>query len=306
MADRLPSLGALRAFEAAARHLSLTRAAEELHVTPAAISHQVKALEDDLGMRLFERDGRRLALTPEARAGLAELRRGFDLVAEGVRRIRDSRSVPMLRISAEPSFAGMWLVPRLGRFRERHPELDVLIDASDRLADFERDRVDVALRWGGGRYAGLVSERLFEETVFPICHPRLLEGPHALTTPADLAHHTLIHLDWEQEKGRWPHWRDWLDAAGAPEVDASRGLRFTAHGDCVRAAAEGSGVTLTTDAAVIDDLRLGRLVRPFALGLETDVQLYLVMRPDRADEPHIAAFRAWLLEAAAASVRGEG
>jgi len=299
MKDRLPSLGALRAFEAAARHLSLTRAAEELHVTPAAISHQVKALEDDLGLRLFERDGRRLVPTAEARAGLAELRRGFDLVNEGVRRIRASRANPMLRVSAEPTFAGMWLVPRLARFRERHPGLDVLIDASDRLADFERDNIDVALRWGGGRYPGLTSLRLFEETVFPVCHPRLLDGEPGLARPDDLARHTLIHLDWPDEKGDWPHWHDWLAAAGVTSVaDPERGLHFTAHSDCLRAAVEGQGVTLTTDALVVDDLRSGRLVRPFDLALQTDVQLYLVMRPDRADEPQIAAFRDWILEAA--------
>ncbi len=302
MADRLPSLGALRAFEAAARHLSLTRAAEELNVTPAAVSHQVKALEQDLGFTLLERSGRHLVPTSEARAGLAELRRGFDLVTEGVRRMRASRANPMLRITAEPTFAGMWLVPRLARFRERHPDLDVLIDAGDRLADFERDAVDVGIRWGSGRYPGLTAIRLFREQVFPVCHPSLLEGEPGLARPGDLAHHTLIHLDWPRDKGDWPDWRSWLDAAEAAGVDPERGLRFTAHSDALRAAVEGQGVALTTDSLVVDDLRSGRLVRPFALALETDVQMFLVFRPDRADEPAIAAFREWIVDAAAESV----
>jgi len=302
MSDRFPSLGALRAFEAAARHLSLTRAAEELHVTPAAISHQVKTLEDDLGLRLFDRTGRRLALTAEARAGLAELRRGFDLLGEGVRRIRASRSNPMLRITSEPTFAGMWLVPRLARFRAQCPELDVLIDASDRLVDFDRDGIDVGIRWGGGKYPGLTALRLYEELVFPVCHPRLMEGEHGLHEPADLAAQTLIHLDWPKEMGDWPDWRQWLAAAGQPEGLADRGLHFTAHSDCLRAAVEGQGVALASDLLVIDDLRSGRLVRPFALALDTDVQMFLVCRPDRADEPAITAFRDWIREEIAATV----
>lgn len=302
MFERLPSLGALRAFEAAARHLSLTRAAEELHVTPAAISHQIKALEDDLGLRLFDRTGRRLALTAEARAGLAELRRGFDLLGEGVRRIRASRSNPMLRITAEPTFAGMWLVPRLSAFRRLHPELDVLIDASDRLVDFERDGIDIGIRWGGGRYAGLFSVRLFDEQVFPVCHPRLLQGEHPLRTLEDLAFHTLIHLDWPKELGDWADWKKWLGEAGADTALADRGLHFTSHSDCLRAAVDGQGITLASDSLVVDDLRSGRLVRPFALALDTDVQMFLVFRADRADEPAIKAFREWIVAEAAAAL----
>ena len=302
MSGRLPSLSALRAFEAAARHLSLTRAAEELFVTPAAISHQIKALEDDLGLRLFDRTGRRLALTVEARAGLAELRRGFDLLGEGVRRIRDSRANPMLRITSEPTFAGMWLVPRLSAFRRLHPELDVLIDASDRLVDFDRDSIDAGIRWGGGRYAGLQSVRLFDEQVFPVCHPSLLQGEHPLNTVDDIAFHTLIHLDWPKEYGEWADWRQWLSAAGGNVGLADRGLHFTAHSDCLRAAVDGQGITLTSDSLVVDDLRSGRLVRPFGLALDTDVQMFLVFRADRAGEPAITAFRGWIVAEAAATL----
>jgi len=295
MSVRLPSLSALRAFEAAARHLSLSRAAEELRVTPAAISHQIKALEDDLGIKLFDRRTRRLALTREARAGLAELRRGFDLVTEGVRHIRDSRRRAMLRITVETTFAATWLVPRLAAFRHQHDDLDVLLDASDRVADFERDDVDIGIRWGGGRYRGLEALPLFEDRVFPVCHPSLIDGEPGLHKPEDLTHHTLLHLDWPKEKGEWPDWAAWLEAAGVKEIDADRGLHFNVHSMALRAAVEGHGVALATDSLVIDDLRSGRLVRPFDLTLDTDVQMYLVYRKDRAEEPAIAAFRNWIV-----------
>ncbi len=299
MSERMPSLGALRAFEAAARHLSLTRAAEELHVTPAAVSHQIKVLEDDLGIRLFDRENRRLSLTTEARAGLDELRRGFDLVTDGVRRIRESRASPLLRVTSETTFAGSWLVPRLADFRAECPDLDVLIDASDRLADFERGGVDIGIRWGGGNYPGLVADKLFgEEAVFPVCHPSLLEGKHGLREPGDLVHHTLIHLDWPAEQGAWPNWRMWLDAAGVDNVDATRGLRFTAHSHAIRATMDCQGVVMATLSLVGDDLRSGALARPFDLSLAADTQMYLVYRPDRADEPAIKAFRDWALKAA--------
>ncbi len=295
MSDRLPSLVALRAFEAAARRMSLTRAAEELHVTPAAVSYQVKAIEDDLGIRLFDRKNRRLTPTPEARAGLTELRRGFDLITEGVRRIRASQANPMLRVTSEPTFAGSWLVPRLAKFRQDCPDLDVMIDASDRLVDFEREAIDIGIRWGGGRYPGLASEQLFEdEEVFPVCHPKLLSGEHPLKEPADLRHHTLVHLDWPQTQGEWPDWPMWLAKVGARDVDVNRGLRFTVHSNAIRAALDQQGVVLATHTLVGADLESGALVRPFDVTLPTSTQMYLVYRPDRADEPAIHAFREWI------------
>ena len=300
MSERLPSLVALRAFEAAARHMSLTRAAGELHVTPAAVSHQVRALEEEFGLRLFERDRRRLSPTAEARAGLTELRRGFDLLAEGVRRIRESPSSPILRVATEPTFGGRWLVPRLAKFRARHPDLDVLIDASDELVDFDRDPVDIGVRWGGGRYPGLEAERLFgDEPVIAVCPPRLLEGDRALRSPDDLRFHTLIHLDWPEERGAWPDWPTWLAAAGAPGVDGSRGLRFTVHSLAIQAALDNGGAVLATPSLVSADLRSGALVRPFDVALPTGAQMHLVYRRDRVDEPAVAAFRAWIAAEAA-------
>ncbi len=300
MADRLPSLVALRAFEAAARHMSLTRAAEELRVTPAAVSHQVKALEEDFGLRLFEREKRRLSPTAEARAGLTELRGGFDLLAEGVRRIRESRSGPILRVTTEPTFGGRWLVPRLANFHALFPDLDVLIDASDRLVDFDRDPIDVGVRWGAGRYPGLEAEQLFgDESVIAVCPPSLLEGDRALRAPDDLRFHPLIHFDWPAGQGEWPDWPAWLAKAGARKVDGARGLRFTAHSHAIRAALDNGGAVLATPSLVSADLRSGALVQPFDVTLPTGAQMHLVYRRDRAGEPAIATFRAWILAEAA-------
>jgi LysR family glycine cleavage system transcriptional activator len=295
MPQRLPSLSSLRAFEAAARHMSLSRAADELHVTPAAVSHQVKAVEEDLGIKLFDRENRRLTPTQEARAGLTELRRGFELITEGVRRIRDSQANPMLRVTSEPTFAGSWLVPRLAKFRQDCPDLDVMIDASDRLVNFEREAIDIGIRWGGGIYTGLASEQLFEdEEVFPVCHPKLLTGKHPLRKPKDLKHHTLVHLDWPQGQGEWADWQDWLTKAGVTDIDANRGLHFTVHSNAIRAALDQQGVVLATSSLVSEDLASGALVRPFDVNLPTSTQMFLVYRPDRAEEPAIKAFRDWI------------
>jgi len=239
-------------------------------VTPAAVSHQVKALEDDLRIRLFDRDKRRLAPTREALAGLDELRRGFDLIAEGVRRIRESHTGPMLRVTSEPTFAGTWLVPRLARFRAESPDLDVLIDASDHLVDFDRDAIDVGIRWGGGRYPGLVAHRLFDEDVFPVCHHSLLNSDHPLRRPDDLRHHTLIHLDWPLGQGSWPDWSMWLEKAGVTGIDPERGLHFTAHSNALQVTLDAQGVVLGTPSLVSEHLKSGALVRPFDLRLPTD------------------------------------
>ena len=206
-------------------------------------------------------------------------------------------------MTSETTFAGNWLVPRLARFRARYPDLDVLIDASDRLVDFDREAFDIAIRWGGGRYPGLVAEKLFDEEVFPVCHHALLQGDHAIVEPADLRHHTLIHLDWPEDKGHWPTWENWLAAAGAGTVDATRGLRFTVHGHALTAAVEAQGVVLTTPLLVDSDLRSGLLVEPFGLRLPTGTQTWVVYRERRSRETPIRAFREWLLEEAEASLR---
>lgn len=298
---RLPSLNALRAFEAVARHLSVAKAAEELHVTPAAVSQQLRVLEQDLGVELFTRVKRALRPTETAEAGYPDLRDGFDSLVRGVGRMRARGARRLLTVSVEPSFAATWLVARLERLRQMQPELDVLIETSMRLVSLEREGFDLAIRYGIGAYPGLESARLFAEEVFPVCSPRLLEGPTPLREPDDLRHHTLLHLEWASAYGEWPDWDAWLTAAGATQVDAGRGPRFTDHALVLQTAVEGQGVALGSTALVADDLAAGRLVWPFDLCLPTRFGYFLVWPQDSVERPETEAFRAWLLEEARAS-----
>ncbi len=300
MADRLPSLNALRAFDCVARHLSVTKAADELHVTPAAVSLQIKALEADLGAKLVRRDGRGLALTTAGRSGLADLGEGFDRLARAARTMRPDRDRQMLTVSVEPSFAATWLVRRLDRFKRDHLGIDVRIDASMDRADFARDGVDVGIRYGTGDYPGLDVVRLFDDEVFPVCAPALMDGVHPLVEPGDLRWHTLLHLDWPPHMGEWPDWSSWLRAAGVDDVDAGPGPHFTDESMALQAAVQGQGVALGNTALVADDLVAGRLVWPFALCLPTMFAYYVVCPEDRADDPTVTAFRNWLLVEAAA------
>ena len=297
MARNLPPLNSLRAFEAAARHLSFTKAAEELHVTPAAISHQIKALEEQLGVPLFRRLTRALRLTEAGQAALPSLRDGFDKLADGVDLLRAHDESGAITVSLDPSFAAKWLVPRLDRFRAAHPDLDVRLDATDKLADFQRDNVDLAIRYGGGNYPGLEVERLLSEEIFPVCSPKLLEGPAPLAQPGDLRHHTLIHLEWGSEDVTAPTWRMWLLAAGVHDIDFTRGPVFSMTSLALQAAIEGQGVALASSFLVADDLAAGRLVVPFDLSVcdPLDFAYHIVVPKRTADLAKVAAFKDWLL-----------
>lgn len=299
MNRRLPSLNALRAFEAAARHLSLTKAARELHVTPAAVSHQIKALEADLGLPLMHRVKGGFVLSEAAKVGLPGLRDAFDRLHEAVRGMRLEEVSRILTVSAAPSFAATWLVPRLDRFKQRYPEIDVRLDASFGMVDFLHDNVDVAVRYGPGDYAGLHAVRLFDEEMFPVCSPLLLERGPPLSEPRDLARHNLLHSDWTPEKGVWPDWRMWLLAAGAEEVDSDRGPRFTQQSIALQAAVQGQGVALGSPALVADDLAAGRLAKPFDLSVPVDFCYFVVAPPATAELPRVRAFRDWLVAEAA-------
>ncbi len=299
MSRRIAPLNALRAFEAAARHLSFTKAAEELHVTPAAVSHQIKGLEDYCGAPLFRRMTRALLLTDEGQRALPQLRDGFDLLAEASDRLSVSIDGNILTVSAAPSIAAKWLVTRLERFRMAHPDIDVRLDATERLTDFDRDGVDIAIRYGGGVYSGLHSVRLFGTTVFAVCSPALAAGPRPLTSPGDLAGHTLLHIEWGSRDDSWPSWRMWLMAARATGVDADRGPRFNDVAMAVQTAIDGHGVALANDFLVADDLAAGRLVRPFEESVSVDFGYFVVCPKDRARDPKVAAFAAWLHEEAA-------
>lgn len=297
MARPLPPLNALRAFESAARHLSFTKAAAELNVTPAAISHQVKALEDLLGIALFRRLTRALRLTDAGQAALPALSQGLDSLAQGVEQMRAHGESGVLTISVSPSFGAMWLVPRLERFRSRHPDIEIRIDGTDRLVDLMRDDVDVAVRYGPGGYKGVQADYLFGQANMPVCSPALLSGEHPLRQPEDLCHHTLLHIDWKDAEASW---RMWLLAAGLNDVDPTRGPHFTMESMAVQAALDGQGVALIGDKLVADDVATGRLVRPFDPSLSTPLSFsyYLLSAKDGTERPRVAAFRNWLIEEA--------
>ena len=303
---RLPPLNALRAFEVAARRLSFARAAEELHVTKAAVAQQVRALEQDVGARLVERNGRGLQLTESGAAGAATLSEGFALLARAARALREGRGRRFLVINSTPSFAATWLVGRIGKFKARHPETDVLIDADPIDEALESGAADALIRWGAGEFPELAATLLFKEDVFPVCAPGLVAGDDPLRSPEDLARHTLLHLDWNPAHASWPTWSDWLKAAGARQVEATHGVFFNNMAMTLRAAAQGQGVALTSFAIAADDLAAGRLVAPFSTSVSTPFGYYFVCRPDEANSPRIKALREFLIQEAALSAAEPG
>jgi LysR family transcriptional regulator, glycine cleavage system transcriptional activator len=301
MTSSLPSLNGLRAFEAAARHLSFTRAAAELHVTQTAISHQIRRLEAQLGVRLFARGKRTLSLTQEAQNYLPAVRAAFeDLRAATARLLRPNRG-QLLTVSTMASLAAKWLLPRLAGFQEAHPGIEVRISTSSHLVDFRREEVDVAIRYGRGRWAGLRAQWLMAEAIFPVCSPALLEGRKALRRPADLAHHTLLHAGVSRDD-----WQLWLTAAGLPtNLAAKPGLTFDLSLMALQAAIDGLGVALGRTPLVEADIATGRLVVPFDVKLPAEAGFYVVAPEETADTPKIALFREWLTASVAPLARAE-
>lgn len=289
MARHLPSLNALRAFEAAARHLSFTKAAEELSVTQAAISHQVKGLEDRLGVALFRRQNRALMLTEAGQVYLPALKDAFDAIDAATARLVARDRAGVVTFTCLPSFAATWLVRRLGRFRAQHPDLDVRLLTNERLVDFAREDVDIGVRYGRGHWPGLVAEKLLTEDMFPVCAPALLKGPKPLKKPADLKHHTLLHDDMEMD------WQRWLVAAGVKGVDPNRGLQFSSSSMLLQAAADGQGVAMGRSALAAGYLAEGRLVRPFELKLHSDAAYYVIYPQAHAQRPKVKIFRDFLM-----------
>lgn len=297
-APHLPPLGALRAFEAAARHLSFSAAALELNVTPAAISHQIHALEADLGVALFHRRNRAIALTPSARVLLPGLSEAFSGIRTAVRRLRAHNDTGTLNVTASPSFAAKWLVLRLHRFQERHPEIDVRISATDEIVDLAEGDFDLAIRYGTGRYPGLVVEPLLRNEVFPACSPHLIETGPPLRTPEDLRHHALIYDQAIDRDPLAPTWPMWLKAAGVKEVPATAGLSFSASHLALDAAIAGHGVVLAYSSIAAADLAAGRLVRLFSLALPDLFAYFIVTAPGALERPKVKAFRDWLRQEA--------
>lgn len=298
MSRRLPPLNSLRVFEAVARHLSITKAADELSVTPAAVSHQVKTLEDHLDVPLFHRVNRNLLLTDAGQACLPGIREGFERLSAAIQEIDNLGEAGILSVSVAPSFAAKWLVPRLDSFAAQHPDIDVRVSASMHLMDFERDNVDLAIRYGAGRYPNLQVERLLKEEVFPVCSPKLLEGQQPLSSPDALRHHTLLHDDSPEDDISCPTWPMWLKAASVADVDGSRGPRFNQSSLVIEAAVLGRGVAMAKARLAAADLAEGRLVKPFEGSLPVDFAYYIVCPDSKLKLRKVGVFRDWLREQA--------
>lgn len=292
----MPSLNALRAFEAAARHLSFKEAARELFVTPGAVSQQIKRLEDELGVRLFHRMTRGIVLTEAGQAYFPAVRQAFQKIMEASDSLAPGRHAQVLSVSLYPSLAVKWLVPRLGRFSQRHPDIEVRIFTSPHLVDFARENMDMAIRQGFGHYPGLRTDVLVRDDLIPVCSPRLLQLGEPLRRPDDLARFTLLHDDLRSD------WPAWLKAVGATAVDASRGPSFSDDGLVLQAAIEGQGVAISQRLLIADDIAAGRLVRPFATVLRSSETSYVVCPKATADVPKIVAFRSWLLAEAGETI----
>ena len=283
-------MSTLRSFEAAARHLSFTKAAEELHVTHGAVSRAIRTLEDRLQVKLFKRNIRAVVLTLAGDSYFVVVRDLLDRLSAATVTLMDQQTSGVINVSTVDSFGAKWLVPRLFRFSQKHKDIDVRLSSSSQLANFESDGIDLVIRFGRGNYPGLQSELLVQENLTPVCSPKLMAGPHPPRTLADLKHHTLIHDEFPID------WVGWLKFAGASDIDARRGIRFQSSVHAVQAAVQGDGIVLGRSALVSDDLKAGRLIQPFKVVLPMDLAYYVVYPPSSIARPKVKAFRDWLFE----------
>ena len=297
---RIPSLKALRVLEVVTRLRSITRAAQELNVSPAAVSQQLKALEHDFGTKLVDRKDGEFRVSDLARAGLPDLREGFERILLAVSKMREFESQRPLTITVEPSFAATWLLSRLPRFAAGHPNINIRLDPALQVVDLAHQRdIDLGIRYGSGDYPGHRVDKLLSEEMIPVCSPELLEGEHPLKTPDDLRWHNLLHDDFETADKSILTWEMWLKTVGC-DVDPSSGLHFPLTSMTVEAAAQGHGVALASRVIASELLASGRLVRPFDPDLTTpiDFAYYLVCLEEVADRSDITAFRDWILDEA--------
>jgi LysR family transcriptional regulator, glycine cleavage system transcriptional activator len=291
---RLPPLSSLKAFEAAARHRNFTRAAAELYVTQAAISHQIKQLEEWLGLKLFERRGHALTLTLDGASYLLEVTDALDRLSAATERLTSKSSTGTLRITVLPSFAAKWLMPRLSSFHAAHPEIELDLVSIEESWDFSNQQFDLGIRLGNGRWNGLQADLIAEEWLTPMYSPALEERT-PLRTPADLRHHPLLH---DAPRDSWPRWLELVDS---PAVDVRKGASFTDSSLALQAAADSHGVLLGRLFLAAGDIAAGRLLTPFPQRLKNDYAYWLVYPKASAQKPRIAAFRSWLLGEAEAA-----
>ena len=296
MARRLPPLNGVKAFEAAARSESFTRAAEELSVTQGAISHQVKALETTLGLKLFHRERQRLMLTEAGRDYLIVIRDALDQIAAGTERLLQRQQSGVLTVSTSPDFAAKWLVNRLGSFAEKHPGVDLRVSAATHCVDFARDDVDVAIRHGDGNWPGLDVRRLYSERLFPVCSPKLVTGRNRIRKAADILKFPLLRL--EDAK----NWTRLFEAAGV-KADVGPGPVLNRASMLIDAAIDGQGIALARTALAAWDLVNGRLVRPIDVSLRMANTYWFVCPKAVSNVPKVAAFRDWVFAEVAADVR---
>ena len=288
----LPPLNSLKAFEATARHLSFSKAALELHVTPAALSHQIRGLEDLLGLKLFHRRARSIELTDAARLIYPGIRTGFESIREAVEQLDRGKQDRVLVVSSTPGLTAKWLVPRLYKFLALHPEIETRITASVAYANFVTDDIDVGIRLSSGVHPDLHVEKLSDEWLLPLCSPRLLEGKHPLRKPEDLKHFTLIQVDLP---GVVPTWTDWAEMAGLGGIDTTRGLRLNVADHALDAASEGVGVVLAYKVVASRDIALKRLVAPFGPEIQLPGRAYyFACAKGKEKRPPIKAFRDWI------------
>jgi len=297
----LPSLNALRAFEAAARHLSFSQGAQEMNVTPGAISQQIKTLESFLDISLFKRMNRSIALTEAGAMLLPELSRAFNLMQQAVANIQAYDEQIPLTITAPPSFIAKWLIPRLSEFSQLHPEIDVRIDSSTRLVDFEREDIDVGIRFSLADDPELDSTHLLSLEVIPVCSPSFLDKHPGLKTLHDLKKQTLLHYDMGLEGNTWPDWDMWFKTMGIEGVDTSHGIYFNQPDMLIQAAIEGQGIALVATIFAANDIQNGRLIQPFALSMPIHFSYYMVSSKLKAHNKKVQAFKAWILAQCAQS-----
>lgn len=295
LTDRMPPLNALRVFEAAARHLSFSQAAEELGVTPGAVSQQIRIVEEFAGAPLFRRTGRQVLLSPAGEAVLPLLSKAFWEIGEAARLMRQPARRGRVMVSSAPSFAAKWLAPRLTDFQRAHPGIEVWVSADMAKVDFHTQDADFAVRYGRGDYEGLKADRLLSETVLPVCAPGLLAGPHGLKAPEDLAHHVLLHDGGPEHDPSCPDWESWLKARGIKGVDGIRGPRLAPSSLLIEAALAGRGVALAKRNIAAADLASGRLVAPFADGgVPIDFAYWLVWPKGRHLSKEVRAVMDWM------------
>lgn len=295
MNERLPSLNALRAFDAAARHMSFQDAAAELHVTPAALSYQIRQLEEGLDLKLFTRLNRAVELTEEGKLIKPFIREGFSQFSEAIQRLNKKRASNVLNISAGPALTSKILAPRLYDFVSQFPDIDARISATLSLVDLQQQDYDIAIRFGNGNYPGCTAVKLFDEYVTPFCSPSLLAGNNPLKTPEDLKNFTLIHDDTHKDNPEIATWDEWLKTAGVRKLSADSHLHFNSADHALDAAVAGAGIVLGRGLLATGDLKANRLVTPFDLKIKSDFSFYAVFLESRADESNIKKFCDWLI-----------